>query len=37
MTNLWDMVLNRIVEKWYFSAAFGIVVFLAGGARKQNW
>jgi len=36
MTDLWDIVLNGIVDKWYFFAAFVVVGFLAGRARKRK-
>ena len=35
-TDLWDMVLNGIVDKWYFFLAFVVVGYLAGRARKRK-
>jgi len=36
MTDLWDMVLNGIVDKWHFFLAFVAVGFLAERARKRK-
>jgi hypothetical protein len=36
MTDLWDMVLNGIVEKWYFFVAFVALVILANKVKSRK-
>jgi hypothetical protein len=36
MTDLWDMVLNGIVEKWYFFVAFVALVILANKRKPHK-
>jgi hypothetical protein len=36
MTDLWDMVLNGIVEKWYFFVAFVAFVILANKVKSRK-